>query len=121
MSNFYRLICRHSHNVALYYMIRDSSMAINDWRIYPRLAAVIYPHTHALTYGRRCHSRSRAQSYVSVGLVWSFGTIIKPRMNVFDCRQQIKGIRRRCNQFTAAVIRCGGIFQSCRVMSTHEA
>ena len=46
---------------------------------------------------------------VSVGLMWSFGTIIKPRMNMFDCRRQIKGICRCCNWFTAAVIRCGGI------------
>jgi len=42
-------------------MTRDSSAAIND-----------YP-THTLTHGR-------AQSCISIGLVWSFGTIIKPRM-----------------------------------------
>jgi len=52
------------------------------WQIYPRPAAVIYPHTRALTHGRRRHSRGCAQSCVSVGLVWLFGTIIKPRMNV---------------------------------------
>ena len=41
MSNCCQLICR---DVALYYMIWESSTAINDWRIYPRLTkAVIYP------------------------------------------------------------------------------
>jgi len=57
-----------------------------------QLGAVIYPHTHILTHGRRRHSRGRAQSCcVSVGLMWSFGAIIKPRMNAFDCRRQITG------------------------------
>jgi len=82
MSKCYQLIC---HDVAFTsaYMIRDSSssVAIND-----------YPHTRTLTHGHHHHSLGHAQSCVSVGLVWSFGTIIKPRMNVFDCRRQIKGI-----------------------------
>jgi len=51
----------------------------------------------------------RAQSCVSVGLVWSFGTIVKPRMNVSVCRRQIKTIHRHCNCFAAAVIRCGSV------------
>ena len=44
-------------------------------------------------------------------VVWSFGTTVEPRMNVFDCRRQIKGIRCRrcCNQFASTVIRCGGV------------
>jgi len=86
-----------------------SSMAINDWWIYPRPAAVIYPHTCTLTHCHHRHSCGRAQSCVSVGLVWSFGTITKPRINVFDCRRQIKGICRRCNHFAADVIRCSGV------------
>jgi len=97
MSKCYQLIC---HDVAFTsaYMIRDSSssVAIND-----------YPHTRTLTHGHHHHSLGHAQSCVSVGLVWSFGTIIKPRMNVFDCRRQIKGIQRHCNRFANAVIRCG--------------
>jgi len=89
-----------------------------------------------LTTGEYTHDRrqwstpthGRAQSCVnlSVGLGWSFGTIIDPRMNVFHCRQQIKGIHHRCNWFTATVIRCSGvrthlIFLSPCVPSAHEA
>ena len=60
-------------------MIRDSSAAINDCA-----------HTSTLTCGHHHHSHNRAQSWVCVGLLLSFGTIIKPTMNVFDCRWQIK-------------------------------
>jgi len=83
-----RLLLLLFRDVALYCMIRDSSMAINDWRIYPRLVAVIYLYRRTLTHGRRSHSCGHAQSCISVGLVWSFGTIIKSRMKVFDCRRQ---------------------------------
>jgi len=84
------------------YMIRDSSAAIKD-----------YPHTRILTHGPYRHSHGFAESCVSVGLVTRvvFGTIVTPRINMFDCQRQIKikCIRRHCNQFVAAVIRYGGI------------
>ena len=106
-----RLLLLLFRDVALYCMIRDSSMAINDWRIYPRLVPVIYLHRCTLTRGRRSQSCGHAQSCISVGLVWSFGTIIKSRMKVFDCRQQIKGIRRHCHHMRQRQTHL--IFQSC--------
>jgi len=109
-------------------MIWDSSTAINDWQIYPGLGAVIYSHTHTLTHGHRRHSRSHAQSCVSVGLVWSFGTIIKPRLNMSDCRQQIIGIRPAAtgspplsSDVVASGFRTHLIFQSRYVPSAREA
>jgi len=59
------------------------------------------PHTRPSTSLKRPCSVS-----VSVSLVWSFGTINKPRMNVFDCRRQFKGIP------ATDVIRCVGHFSS---------
>ena len=91
----------------------------HDWRQWS------IPHC-TLTHGRRRHSRDRAQSCISVGRVWSFGTIIKPRMNVFDCRWQIKSIRHRqqtvchcCHQMWRCPTHL--IFQSHCVTSVHEA
>jgi len=40
--------------------------SINDWRIYPRLAAVIYPHTRTLTHGHHHQTHGRAQSVMRI-------------------------------------------------------
>ena len=92
---------RPCRDVVLYYKIRDSSTAISDWQIYPQLGSEICLHTRTLPHGCHHHSCSHAQSCVSVSLMWSFGTIIKPRINVFDCRRQVKGIRCHWNWFVA--------------------
>jgi len=69
------------------------------------------PHTRPSTSLKRPCSVS-----VSVSLVWSFGTINKPRMNVFDCRRQFKGICHRCHQMRRPLF----IFHSLCVTSAHE-
>ena len=52
--------------MALYYMIPDSSVAINNWQLTTGESTHDWrgsdlPHTRALTHGRRRHSRSSAQ------------------------------------------------------------
>jgi len=86
---------RPCRDVVLYYKIRDSSTAISDWQIYTQLGSEICLHPTTWL------SSSFMQPCVSVSLMWSFGTIIKPRINVFDCRRQVKGIRCHWNWFAA--------------------
>ena len=108
MSKCYQLICR---DVALYYMIQEAARQLSTGESTHDRGAAIYPHTRPSTSLKRPCSVS-----VSVSLVWSFGTINKPRMNVFDCRRQFKGICHRCHQMCRPLF----IFHSLCVTSAHE-
>jgi len=95
--------------MALYYMIPDSSVAINKWQLttgestHDWRGSDLPPHTcpHTRPSSSLMQQCSVVLRICHGGLMWSFGTIIKSRMNPFDCQRQIKGICCSCNRFAA--------------------
>jgi len=95
--------------MALYYMIPDSSVAINNWQLttgestHDWRGSDLPPHTcpHTRPSSSLTQQCSVVLHICHGSLMWSFGTIIKSRMNPFDCQRQIKGICCSCNRFAA--------------------